>query len=142
MEKLTKETKTIMAERFGKDSLIALATAEENVPHVRTVDAYYEDGAFYVITHGLSNKMRQIGKNPIVAVSGDWFTAHGEGINLGYFGKPENAEIAGKLKTAFAAWIDNGHNNFEDVNTCILCIRLTDGVLFSNGRRYEINFRD
>lgn len=142
MEKLTKETETIMAERFGKDSLIALATAEENVPHVRTVDAYYEDGAFYVITHGLSNKMRQIGKNPIVAVSGDWFTAHGEGINLGYFGKPENAEIAGKLKTAFAAWIDNGHNNFEDVNTCILCIRLTDGVLFSNGRRYEINFRD
>lgn len=142
MEKLTKETETIMAERFGKDSLIALATAEENVPHVRTVDAYYEDGAFYIITHGLSNKMRQIGKNPIVAVSGDWFTAHGEGINLGYFGKPENAEIAGKLKTAFAAWIDNGHNNFEDVNTCILCIRLTDGVLFSNGRRYEINFRD
>lgn len=142
MEKLTKETETIMAERFGKDSLIALATAEENVPHVRTVDAYYEDGAFYVITHGLSNKMRQIGKNPIVAVSGDWFTAHGEGINLGYFGKPENAEIAGKLKTAFAAWIDNGHNNFEDVNTCILCIRLTDGVLFSNGKRYEINFRD
>lgn len=142
MEKLTKETETIMTERFGKDSLIALATAEENVPHVRTVDAYYEDGAFYVITHGLSNKMRQIGKNPIVAVSGDWFTAHGEGINLGYFGKPENAEIAGKLKTAFAAWIDNGHNNFEDVNTCILCIRLTDGVLFSNGRRYEINFRD
>ena len=142
MEKLTKETETIMAERFGKDSLIALATAEENVPHVRTVDAYYEDGAFYVITHGLSNKMRQIGKNPIVAVSGDWFTAHGEGINLGYFGKPENAEIAGKLKTAFAAWIDNGHNNFEDVNTCILCIRLTDGVLFSNGRIYEINFRD
>lgn len=142
MEKLTKETETIMTERFGKDSLIALATAEENVPHVRTVDAYYEDGAFYVITHGLSNKMRQIGKNPIVAVSGDWFTAHGEGINLGYFGKPENAEIAGKLKTAFAAWIDNGHNNFEDVNTCILCIRLTDGVLFSNGKRYEINFRD
>lgn len=142
MEKLTKETETIMTERFGKDSLIALATAEENVPHVRTVDAYYEDGAFYVITHGLSNKMHQIGKNPTVAISGDWFTAHGEGINLGYFGKPENAEIAGKLKTAFAAWIDNGHNNFEDVNTCILCIRLTDGVLFSNGRRYEINFRD
>ena len=142
MEKLTKETETIMTERFGKDSLIALATAEKNVPHVRTVDAYYEDGAFYVITHGLSNKMHQIGKNPKVAISGDWFTAHGEGVNLGYFGKPENAEIAGKLRTAFAAWIDNGHNNFEDVNTCILCIRLTDGVLFSNGKRYEINFRD
>ena len=43
-----------------------------------------------------------------------------------------------KLRTAFAAWIDNGHNDFQDVNTCILRIRLTDGVLFSHGARYEM----
>lgn len=131
-----------MAERFGHDSIISLATVENNIPHVRSVNAYYMDGAFYVITYGLSNKMRHIGKNPVVAVSGDWFTAHGTGENLGYFGKPENAEIAALLREAFFAWIDNGHNNFEDVNTCILRIRLTDGVLFSHGTRYDIDFTD
>lgn len=140
MEKLTKETDAILRERFGKDSLIALATSVDNIPHVRTVDAFYEDGTFYVLTYGLSGKMRQIEKNPVVAISGEWFTAQGRGINLGYFGKEENAPIAGKMREVFEAWIDNGHNDFADVNTCILCIRLTSGILFSNGMRYEIDF--
>ena len=115
--------------RNQKDNIIALATVENGMPCVRNVDAYYEDGAFYVITYALSNKMKQIEKNPVVAIAGDWFTAHGKGINLGYFGKDENKNIAAKLKKAFCAWIDNGHTNFEDENTCILCIQLTDGVL-------------
>lgn len=141
-QKLNQEAEAILTERFGKDTIIALATIGEGRPCVRNVDAYYENSAFYVITHGLSNKMKQIEKNPEIAVAGDWFTAHGVGKNLGYFGKKENAEIADKLRKAFAAWIDNGHNNFEDENTCILCINLTDGVLFSHGTCYDIDFRE
>lgn len=140
MIKPTAEIQKIMKERFGKDSEIALATVEEGIPFVRTVNSYYENGAFYVITYGLSNKMRQIEKNSTVAISGDWFTAHGDAKNLGYFCKAENSEIAMKLRNAFATWIDNGHNNFEDQNTCILCIQLTDGILFSHGTRYDIDF--
>ena len=60
MRKISKEVEAIMLERFGKDSIIALATANDNIPYVRSVDAFYEDGAFYVLTHGLSGKMRQI----------------------------------------------------------------------------------
>lgn len=140
MIKPTEEIQKIMKERFGKDSEIALATVEEGIPFVRTVNSYYENGAFYVITYGLSNKMRQIEKNSTVAISGDWFTAHGDAKNLGYFCKAENSEIAMKLRNAFTTWIDNGHNNFEDENTCILCIQLTDGILFSHGTRYDIDF--
>lgn len=134
------EAQAIMNERFGKDSLISLATAMDGMPYVRTVNAYYQDGAFYVITYALSSKMKQIAQNPMVAVSGDWFTAHGRGENLGWFGKPENKAIADRLTAAFAAWINNGHNNFEDENTIILKIQLTHGVLFSHGTRYEIDF--
>lgn len=142
MEKLTIESEQIMIERFGKDSVIALATTEDGIPYVRNVNAFYENKAFYVITHNLSNKMKQIEKNPIIAIAGDWFTAHGEGINLGYFGREENSEIAEKLRAAFAEWINNGHNDFSDENTCILCIKLTDGVLLSHGTRYDIDFRN
>ena len=46
-------------------------------------------------------------------------------------------EIAEKMKNAFSEWIDNGHNNFDDENTIILCIELTDGLLLSHGTRYE-----
>ena len=140
MEKLTKEAEEILVERFGKDSIIALATTIDEVPYVRNVNAFYVDGAFYVLTYGLSNKMKQIEINPIVALAGDWFTAHGKGINLGYFGKEENKDIANKMRVAFSEWIDNGHNNFDDVNTCILRIDLIDGLLLSHGTRYEIDF--
>ena len=137
VKKLSEEAEKIMAERFGKDTIIALATVENEVPSVRYVNAYYEDGAFYIITYALSNKMKHIENNPAVAIAGEWFTAHGKGINLGYFGKEENCRIAGKLKNVFSEWIDNGHNNFEDENTVILCVELTDGLLLSHGIRYE-----
>ena len=142
MEKLTKQAEEIMVERFGKDNVIALATVENGMPYVRSVNAFYDNKAFYIITYGLSNKIRQIKENPVVAISGEWFTAHGEGINLGYFGKVENTEIAEKLQVAFASWINNGHNDFNDENTCILCIKLTDGLLLSHGTRYDIDFSD
>ena len=138
MKKMSPEAEKIMIERFGKDTVIALATVKDDVPYVRSVNAYYENGAFYIITHALSNKMKQIKSNPTVAISGDWFTAHGKGINLGYFGKEENHVIAEKLKKVFAEWIDNGHNNFDDENTIILRIELTSGLLLSHGTRHEI----
>lgn len=138
--KLTEEAEKIMKERFGRDNVIALATVEGDMPCVRYVNAFYDQGAFYVITHGLSNKMRQLAENPQAAVAGDWFTARGRGIDLGYWGESGNAEIAGKLRRAFSAWIDNGHNDFQDENTRILQIRLESGVLFSHGTRYDIDF--
>ncbi len=89
MEKLTLETKEIMNERFGKDNIIAIATVKDGEPYVRNVNGFYENGAFYIITHARSNKMKQI-----------------------------------------------------EENTCILCIQLTDGILFSHGTRYNIDFLD
>ena len=139
-EKLTEETARIMDERFGCDSLLALATVEDGKPYVRTVNGYYEDGAFYVVTYALSNKMRHIGKIPSVAVCGDWFTAQGMGENLGHVKAERNAEIMAKVRTAFAAWYDNGHTDEEDPNTCLLRVRLTEGVLYHHGTRYDIDF--
>lgn len=137
MKKLNQEVEKIMLERFGKDTIIALATIEKGVPHVRYVNAYYENGAFYIITYALSNKMKHIERNPVIAIAGEWFTGHGKGINLGYFRKKENDVIAEKLKRVFAEWIDNGHNDFDDENTIILCVELTDGLLLSHGTRYD-----
>ena len=133
-------TEAILTERFGKDSLIALATMDHGIPSVRTVDAVYIDGAFYVVTYGLSGKMQQISRNPAVAVCCEWFTAHGIGENLGHVLREENRSIMERLRMAFAAWYGNGHTNEADPNTCLLKIRLSDAVLFSNGTRYDIAF--
>ena len=50
----------IMVERFSKDSLVAIATTDGKRLHNRMVGAYYENGAFYVSTHALSNKIKQV----------------------------------------------------------------------------------
>ena len=61
---MQKEFAQLMQERFGCDKLISLATCVENLPSVRTVNAYYLDGCFYVITYALSGKIQQIKQNP------------------------------------------------------------------------------
>ncbi len=137
MIKMSSDAEKIMNERFGRDTVIALATVEHETPYVRNVNAYYENGSFYAITYALSNKMKQMEKNANVAIAGDWFTAHGKGENLGYFGSKENRVIAEKLRSVFAGWIGNGDNDFDDENTVILRIQLTDGLLLSHGTRYE-----
>ncbi|MBQ7932584.1 MAG: pyridoxamine 5'-phosphate oxidase family protein [Clostridia bacterium] len=142
MEKLNSRTAELMNARFGKDNLIALATTDGMFPAVRAVNAYYENGAFYVITDARSNKMSQLGQNPNAAICGDWFTAHGTGENLGWIDDPANAETARKLKRIFSEWYDNGHIDEENRNTVILRIRLMDGILFHHGERYEIDFSE
>ena len=71
MSRWDQEAEKIMIERFGKDTIIALSTVDNDMPFVRYVNAYYEKGAFYIITYALSNKMKHIEKNPTVAIAGD-----------------------------------------------------------------------
>ena len=77
--------------------------------------------------------MKQIEKEPEAAVCRDQFAARG-------VRKKENALLAGKLQNIFSAWYDNGHVDETDPNTCILCIELTEGVLFDHGKKYELDF--
>jgi len=129
-----------MEKRFGHDTLLSVATTSDNIPYVRIVNSYYENGCFYTVTHSLSNKMKQIAVNPTVAVCGEWFTSQGIGKNLGWIKDESNREIADKLRKVFSSWYKNCHVNEEDTNTCILCIKLTEGILFDKGRKYLINF--
>jgi len=50
VNKLSGEAEKIMMERFGKDTVIALGTTEKEVPYVRYINAYYEDGVLF--SHG------------------------------------------------------------------------------------------
>lgn len=130
----------ILNERFSKDSLMALATVDDGgIPWVRTIDAIFYKDSFYTITYALSNKMKQIEGNAAVAISGEWFSGHAIGENLGHVRLEQNKEIADKLRGAFASWYDNGHVNEDDPNTVILRIKLKDGVLFNDGARYEFS---
>jgi len=124
----------------GKDNLISLSTIamEANAagkprPYVRDVDAYYEDGVFYVVTWAKSTKMQQVAQNNEVAFSvcAGWFSGNGIGENLGWVLDPKNAELRVKLRTVFAEWYDHA-NNEEDENCCILAIRITRATVIKD----------
>ena len=101
MKRFDPEAEQIMIDRFGKDTIIALATTEQETPYVRYVNAYYENGAFYIITYALSNKMQHIKNNSVVAIAGDWFTAHGKGVSLGWIKKRRESYDYREIKRCF-----------------------------------------
>ena len=131
------EMNEVMTERFAKDSLITLATTDGNTPHVRAVNAYYMDGAFYCVTSAESNKMQQIARNSVVGLCGEWFTGHGAAKSLGHVLLESNKKRMDILRQEFASWYSNGHVDERDPNTILLEITLTDGVLMKQGRRYS-----
>lgn len=122
----------------GKDNVIALSTIaivpnDEGFPcpQVRDVDAYYEDGVFYVTTCGKSNKMKEIMSNKMVAfsVSSEGISGNAIGENLGWVMDPENSEIRAKLRKVFSDWYDHA-NNEQDENCVILAVQITKATIF------------
>lgn len=134
----------------GKDNIISLATiameptGEGNPrPYIRDVDAYYEDGVFYVTTWAKSTKMQQIAENKEVAFSAcfEWFSGNGIGENLGWVLDPKNAELRTKLRKAFSEWYDTANN--ENSKDCvILAIRITRATVIKDhgAVRYNMDF--
>lgn len=145
------EAMQLLNEKAGnKDGLISLSTIAlepgadgKSRPAARIVDAYYEDGAFYIVTYATTGKMQQIAKNPEVSICiiVENFTADGIGENLGWVCDEKNTEMMTKLRTIFAGWY-NEANNDTDPNTCLLRIRLTKGLWNDahKGFRSEIDF--
>lgn len=134
----------------GKDNVIALSTIAMEpsadgtpFPYVRDVDAYYEDGVFYVTTWAKSNKMQQIARNKEVAfvVHLEGISGNGIGENLGWVLDPKNAERRANLRKAFSDWYDLA-NNEQDENCVILAIRFTRGRIFKDhgAVRYNMDF--
>ncbi len=132
----------ILHEKFGnnKDNVISLATisleqSEEGNPKpcVRDVDAYYEDGVFYMVTYAKSNKVKQIDANPEVSIAVHFedFFGSGVGKNLGWVLKPENAKLRDKLRNTFSEWYDFA-NNENDEDCCFVAINLKKGTLRIN----------
>ena len=138
----------------GKDNLIALATIALDPaangapqPSVRMVDAYFEDGAFWISTNSESKKMKEIAANPHVAIGGmDWFVASATAENLGWVKSPENAEILAKMRTIFAAWFPD-HGNEDSPTSIVLKLTPLTGTITDNEMkygqwRYQVDFQN
>ena len=135
---LNKEADTILRKRFSTGKLIALATSMNNRPYVRAVNAYYENGVFYVMTDASTGKMKQMEINPEVALCGELFNGRGIAENIGHVLKDEHKELMKTLRVALAEWYDYGNVDENDPNTVILAIRLTEAGVIENGKMHKL----
>ena len=129
----------LLKEQMGRDVAVSLATSADGELSVRTVDGYYKDCAIYVLTHASSRKMRDIMKNPKVAVCKNLMQASGIGKNLGHPKEDWNKRLTPELKQVFSLFYDR-HVNEADLGTCILKIVLIQAVVFGNDVKYAVNF--
>ena len=106
MENYFNEAAEVMRELYGKDTVISLATVNGEKAGIRMVNAYYKENAFYITTYALSNKIKEISKNPNVAINHSLLVAHGIGENLGHPLEEQNKTLREELKRAFIKFYD------------------------------------
>lgn len=134
----------------SKDNLIALATIslDKNeggfpCPQVRDLDAFYEDGVFYISTNAKSKKMKEIEVNNEVAfaVCGEWVSGTGIAENLGWVLEEKNSQIRGKIRKAFSNWYEDVGDE-DNVDSIILAVRINKAIIIKDhgAKRYEMDF--
>jgi AAA15 family ATPase/GTPase len=59
----------ILKERYSDDTILLISTAIENVPSVRSVDSFYYDESFWIVTDLRTNYITEIQSNENVMIS-------------------------------------------------------------------------
>lgn len=131
----------VATELFSQNVVFAMATNGSQVPSVRMIDAYYEDGVFYMITHGETQKVQEIEVNPVVALTKDMHRFIGEAENLGHPFKPENREIRIKLKKAVKDRLFN-RDDEDDEDLVILKVVVKTGFFYKDDVGYDVNYEE
>ena len=133
------EAMKAMEALYGKDVPMSLATAEGEKPNVRVVDVYFENGAFYAVTYKKSSKMREIAKNPHVALNNLLFVARGTGEDIGHPLAKGNEALRETLTRVFEKFYSR-HVDEHDPDTCILKIAPAWALVFTDDSKYIADF--
>jgi len=126
---------------FARDYQFALATSNNNIPAVRFIDTFYDNGVFYIVTSRKSNKVKEIEHNPVVSLSKDLYRFTGIARNIGHPLLKENLKIREKLIKVFEPWYF-AHNNENDENMCYIKVDLSQGLFYKDGTGYKVNFEN
>lgn len=129
----------VLENLFTKDCTFMLATSTEDKPSLRVVDTYYENGVFWIVTYATSQKVKEIEKNPNIALCNNFYKFRGKAYNTGHPLDKNNQEIREKLIKVFEPWYF-AHNNENDENMCYVKVIPESGFFHKDGTGYEVDF--
>lgn len=135
------ESLKVLQEVFARDYQFALATSKDNIPSVRFVDTFYDDGSFYIVSYAKSQKVKEIEKNSEISMCNRLYRFTGTARNIGHPLLQENHAIREKLIKVFEPWYF-AHNNEKDENMCYVKIDLKQGFFYKDGTGYKVDFEN
>ena len=59
----------MIKDKYQQDTILLVATSNNNVPTVRSVDSFFYDNSFWIVTNLVCNYVKEIQSNPYVMVS-------------------------------------------------------------------------
>ena len=131
----------IIKSKYSQDTILLIATAKDNVPTVRSVDSFYYDGSFWIVTDSRCNYVQEVMSNENVMISdGGHNRFWCKGKNAGHPLDEKNLSIREVYKKMFHHWYEEV-NNEELKTTCYIQVTPYKGYVHKDkqGYRFDIN---
>lgn len=132
----------ILKERYSEDSILLVATAKENVPTMRSVDTFYYDGSFWIVTDLRCNYVKEIQSNKFAMVSDgghNRFWCHAE--VAGHPLEEKNKEIREVYMKVFHNWYKEV-NNEELKSVCYVKVTPYKGYIHKDKIGYTFDIEE
>lgn len=129
----------ILKEKYSEDTVLLIVTARDNVPSVRSVDSFYYDGSFWIVTDLRCNYVQEIQRNKHVMISDGghnrfWCNAFVAGHPL----DEKNKEIRDVYKKVFHHWYEEVNNEKLD-STCYIQVTPYKGYIHKDKIGYQFD---
>ena len=132
----------IINEKYQHDTIMLIATCKDNVPSVRSVDCFYYDGSFWIVTDLRTNYVKEIQSNENVMISdGGHNRFWSKAIVTGHPLTPENQSIRKVFLKVFHHWYEDVNNeNLETI--CYVKVTPYKGYIHQDKQGYAFNITD
>jgi len=129
----------ILEERYCNDTILLIAKAIDNVPSVRSVDSFYYNGSFWIVTDRRANYVKEIQNNENVMISDAghnrfWCKAEVTGHPL----EEKNKSIREVFLRVFKNWYKEV-NNEELESVCYIKATPYKGYVHKEKLGYSFN---
>lgn len=129
----------ILEERYSEDTILLIATAKDNIPSVRSVDTFFYDGSFWIVTDTRSNYVKEIKQNGYVMISDAghnrfWCKA----IIAGHPLEEHNKLIREVFLIKFKHWYKEVNNEELD-SVCYIKAKPYKGYIHKNKQGYTFD---
>lgn len=128
-----------MSQRYQYDTIMLVATSEDHIPWVRSVDTFYSKGSFYIVTDLHQNYVKQLIKNPYVMISdGGHNRFSSKAVVLGHPLEEKNLQTREVYLDVFRNWYKEVNNESYD-SVCFVKATPYKGYFHENKLGYQFD---